>query len=37
MEFLYDLEFVYKYFIIQNIKILGIKTEALVLSKKRNK
>ena len=25
LEFLYDLNFVYKYFLIQNIKILGIK------------
>ena len=37
LEFLCDLEFVYKYFAIQNIEILGLKNVALALLKKHNK
>ena len=36
LEFLCDLEFVYKYFVIQNIEILGINRSASFI-KKRNK
>ena len=36
LKFLYHLEFVYKYFIIRNFEILGIKFEVLVLLKESN-